>query len=97
MTDTEIKLWLELFVFCEHNTPCEELKRLKAANQWFFDNKASVHKVCEMILKVQKEMFKILPPTKGEHYDKQFTRMNNLIKLCKETLYEAEKEKDSIA
>lgn len=95
--EQQLRMYFETFVFCEANTKNEDLERCKAGNKYFFDNQTSLYKMSEMIVKMQKVMFKILPASSSEHFNKQFTRMNELVKLCKQHVADGEKEKSSIA
>ncbi len=87
----EIKLRYETFVYFDGNATNDELAQCKKGNDYFLD--IPLQRVCELIIKMQKVMFKILPPTNHEHHQKQFNRMNDLVRICKETLTDIEKQK----
>lgn len=91
--EQQLKLRFETFVFYPHNSNNEDLKRCKNANKYFFDNETGLTITCEMIIKMQKPMYSILPPSNNAEYDKQFNRLNEIIKQCKEYLKDIEKEK----
>lgn len=84
--EDELKLRFETFVWYEHNVAGDDLERLKRGNLYMFDNKTGVKATSEMIIKMQKHMYKVLPPPSHEKHDHQFNRMNNIIKDCKTIL-----------
>lgn len=90
MPEEEIRLLFETFTYFEGNTQNEDLDRCKAGNKYFFDNQTSLETTCNMIIKMQKVMYRILPPTSHEGHEKQFDRFNRIIKQCKGYLTEIE-------
>ena len=97
MTREELQLYYENFIFKNHQHACSDrqiknLDRLINANVYFCEHtELSFHKVCSMMLQTQDLLFSILPPTSHENYTAQFTRLNDIIKWCKESMLELEK------
>lgn len=91
--EDEIKLLFECFVWVETNAQNEDLERSKKANIYFFQEQTGLQKTCEMILKMQKIMFRILPPSNHADHARQFDRMNRIVKMCTDALTELEKHK----
>lgn len=94
--ENELKLRFDTFVFCEANTINDDLERCKKGSIYFHDKKTNLTETSAMILKMQKIMFRILPPTKSEHYKKQFDRMNFIVGMCHNINKNIEKLKEEI-
>jgi hypothetical protein len=91
--EDELKLRFETFSFFKSNTQNDDAERCKKGSQYFYNEKTSLTTTCSMILKMQQVMFRSLPKQTDEHYTKQFNRMNDIVKDCKETLTNIENEK----
>lgn len=85
-----LKINFERYIFLDNGPMSEDAKkskeRLLNANRYFCETEdMSLHKICSMILKLQKEMLSLLS-TKNEHYARNFEYLNQLIGFCKETI-----------
>lgn len=88
--EDEVKILYETFVFCQANAVGDDLERCKKGNEYFFKNQTGLKITCEMILKMQNVMYKILPPSSHPRHEEQLDRMNRLVKECKQYLKEIE-------
>jgi hypothetical protein len=94
--EDELKLRFETFAFFANNSQNDDTERCKVGSQYFHTERTSLKTTCEMILKMQKVMYRCLPPTSHENHNKQFDRMNNIVKDCKNLLVEIENRQNAI-
>jgi hypothetical protein len=94
--EDELKLRFETFAFFANNSQNDDTERCKTGSLYFFNEKTSLSKTCEMILKMQKVMYRTLPPTSHEDHNKQFERMNQIVKDCKNLLVQIENQKSAL-
>lgn len=94
LTREEILLYYETFIFRngerEGNSEDQQIafKRLVDGNRYFYDNRDTLtfYKICTMITKTQNLLIKILPPRSHSDYERDFSRMNELIGWCNDEI-----------
>lgn len=96
-----LKMNFEKFIFSSEATldksnelKLKALERCYAANTYFNKEGLSLRKICDMTIKMQGYLVKLLPETKNKDYEKQFSNLNNLIGFCKS---EVKDQKDNCA